>query len=209
MNKQLSNQFKTLTTLDLENNFILVNHAPSPFKIIDKDDKFILDADLVGSRMGYEVQICWQLPDKKKIWQPDNEIKGDDIEFWWDTLPVAEIMEEERKKYIALFAPDSFNFLIETEIGVWPDLSLLITCKNTIIENDLEEYLDLFAKAQEKWNAEERKNGIIHSIGKISQVNENSFQLNIDFGSACKKGLEFILNSIKGKNTISKVKIFS
>jgi len=210
MNTELSRQFTTLTHYNLEKDFILMNHIPNSFRILDDNEgNYMLEGDLVGRRMGYAVQIRWKVVGEKRLWHPVHDITDINMEFWWENLPVAEILEEEKKSDMPLYAPAAFNFMIETKIGVWPHLCLLFTCKEAITQNTLNEYLALFVKIQEEWNTNEKNPGFIHSIGEIKPIDEQSFQVNIDFGSACKAGLDFVLKKTEEKNTISKVKIYS
>ena len=198
MDQQLGKQFRDVTGLDLDPGFHLLNHFPEPFKSVLTETGYVLKGELVGHKMGYQVEIAWKgVSDGLQI-RPEEWASGDEIRFWWNYLDAAEIVAEETGKSELTFDTRAFYFLIEHSLIVWPHLSLEIIFKNKLSENEISSFQDMLLETQQEWNPGKER-GTIHQVRDVQCVNGGSLQVRIDFGSAGPDGLEFLLLKIAEK----------
>ena len=209
MDLQLGKQFRDATGLDLDSGFHLLNHFPEPFKSVQTEQGCILRGDLVGRKMGYQVEIVWKgVSDSRQI-RPEDLVTGDEIRFWWNYLDAAEIAAGENSKSELTFDTAAFPFLIEQSLIVWPHLTLEVIFKNMLHENTIRTFQDLLPEAQKAWNLGD-EHGTIHLIHEVQRVNGDSIRVSIDFGSAGPEGLEFMLLQIaESVNDIITIRISS
>jgi hypothetical protein len=175
MDSQLGALFEKATGETLER-FQLLPPWGKRFDIKQEAEVFSVEADLLNIDIIFPVQIAWT---------QKNEV----YTFWWLDLPVEQIKTELANRRRINFGTE-FNFKVEIKDLVWPHLKLIFLTEPGFKADQVEQIIH---KRLNPLN-EKPNRGVVHRVGELKQLQDNYYQVGIDFGST---GLEFLTDLLK------------
>lgn len=210
MDVELRQHFRKLTGIDLGVGFQLAPPIPEAFQIRSRANISYLEGFLVDSHMGFRVRIAWSNRAQARIVQPEGEIAMSEVRFWWDYLPIAEIQERESRPVQIPFNDMHLSFSVEFNVRIWPHVCLKLRFNCAVKTAKLKALQILFNEAQIEWNATQgQRYGIIHSVGQAQLQNAQTVVIQVDFGSAWPKVLEYVLERLDAFDDIACVRLNS
>ncbi|MBL6447894.1 hypothetical protein JMN32_16365 [Fulvivirga sp. 29W222] len=178
----------------------LMPPMPEAFQISSRGQNiYSLDGDLVIDGFGYRVQICWEYSDDSEKFDIKKISDTEKLRFWWCKFPVKEILQEQNKSFSIPINVASFSFVVESKTIVLPHILFQIHCASAITTELVENLNAIINEAQSSWNRENGElRGFIHSVGLVTQSDQNLLIFKIDLGNAGWEALEYLFEILEG-----------
>lgn len=178
----------------------LMPPMPEAFQVISQGQNiYSLDGDLVIDGFGYRVQICWEYSDDREKFDIKKINDTEKLRFWWCKFPVKEILQEQNKSFSIPVNVANFSFAVESKPIVLPHILFQIHCAHAVTTELVETLNAIISKAQSSWNKENGElRGFIHSVGLVSQNDQNLLMFKIDLGNAGWEALEYLFEILEG-----------
>ncbi|MEM9540013.1 MAG: hypothetical protein AAGA60_11010 [Cyanobacteria bacterium P01_E01_bin.42] len=194
---------RSLSGVDLRNGEYVFLPSDASFKICYKQlnscKVAAVSGDLVGHAMGYPATVIWYCPSLPHEAIAPAEAIDDrlQLEAYWSEFPVEEFRD--RAKLILPFIEisEQFNFQIEWEVIIWPDIVLQLQVRDDGDRSGIEEIEAAIAQTFSQWNAQEDYHlGVIHYVGEVRHIARNTLAIHIDFGSADRNAVRLLLRNL-------------
>lgn len=203
LDQQLAKQAYTQAGIDVRDGFFLV---PENCVVhYDQNNVAYLDADLIApDNFGYPIQISWRCEahlDQQIT--PDNPLlPSQDYQFqaWWQVLPI-----EELRKYSqpspALIS-ETFSFVVEWQWLAWPDICLELQTRQPLSQEQIQVVEVALEQVRAEWNRQPEERGIIHNWSGLHHLDNQRYEMSIDFGSTDHAALSHWLEALGNMNHV-------